>query len=134
MSDSIKVMLFEDNELTTMLLKGVLEEHAGMEFRHTANGLDAVNLAKSFLPHVALLDIYAGEYSGLTVAGMMKADVKLKHVKLVAFTLISGRKDVQKLLEGDFDFYLPKPVALDSLLNVVREAARQARVSRIPNI
>ena len=61
------VLIVEDNELNMKLFNDLLEAH-GYATLKTANGVEAIELARAHHPDLILMDIQLPEVSGLSVA------------------------------------------------------------------
>lgn len=83
---------------------------AGHETRMAHDGHQAIEVARSFLPQVALLDIGLPGMSGLDVARRFRADAALAGAFLVALTGWGTEDDKRTCLEAGFDLHLTKPV------------------------
>ena len=51
------------------------------------------------------------------VITILKADSKLKHIPIIAFTASALKEDTQKIEEADFDGYLRKPFSKKDLVS-----------------
>ena len=67
------VLIVEDNELNMKLFNDLLEGH-GYATLKTANGIEAIELARAHHPDLILMDIQLPEVSGLEVTKWLKED------------------------------------------------------------
>ena len=98
----------------------------------------ALELARTLMPDVVLLDVSMPGISGTDLCRQLRAQDAYKGVRIVAYTahaLVSERADI---LAAGFDAYLPKPVDITTLLQTVEllllrtersEIARERAVS-----
>lgn len=83
---------------------------AGHEARMAHDGHQAIEVARSFLPQVVLLDIGLPGLSGLDVARRLRGDPALAGAFLVALTGWGTDDDKRTCLDAGFDLHLTKPV------------------------
>ena len=120
----------EEDQKTTRLLRILVadDEHALADLLATFlilchgdvqvayDGLEAIRLARGFIPDVAILDINMPILDGYSVARQMRATPHLKRTKLIA---LSASCDENRCLEVGFDQQLQKPCDLQVLLERV---------------
>ena len=83
--------------------------------RIASNGAAALELAKSYHPHVVLLDIGLPGMSGYQVAKQLRREPEFAKTLLVAVTGYGQEEDRRRSREAGFDHHLVKPVAPDEL-------------------
>src|SRR3712207_2602902 len=75
------VLIVEDNELNMKLFSDLLEAH-GYATLKTANGIEAIDIARAHHPDLILMDIQLPEVSGLDVTKWMKEADDLKGIPI----------------------------------------------------
>ncbi len=122
----VRVLVVDDNvdaaESIAMLL--ALEGH---EVRSVHAAHDALEAAKSFRPHVVLLDIGLPDMDGYEVARQLRSQQRVESLRLVAITGYGQQSDRLRAQEAGFDQYLVKPVdpeALHAVLDSVPSTGR----------
>jgi two-component system CheB/CheR fusion protein len=121
----MRILVADDNQDTAETLS-VLLGMMGHEVREAADGQEAVDLATSFRPAVALLDIGMPKVNGYDAATRIRAT--LPGVLLVAMTGWGQEEDMRKATAAGFDHHLVKPVnpqQLERLLAALSPAQRQ---------
>lgn len=113
------VLIVEDNELNMKLFNDLLEAH-GYATLKTANGVEAVELARAHKPDLILMDIQLPEVSGLEVTRWLKAADDLKHIPVIAVTAFAMKGDEERIREGGCEAYLSKPISVSKFLETVR--------------
>lgn len=128
---SLKVLVVEDNDDGRETLIELLQM-AGHTTAQAADGAKALDVAVSFQPDVALVDIGLPLLDGLGVARWIRAHPVLGQTRLVALTGWSTPTDRQRTSEAGFDEHLSKPVDVGQLLGTLDafEPAKPAPVSR----
>jgi PAS domain S-box-containing protein len=105
----LRVMVADDNSDSAQTCAMLLQLW-GHEVRVAGDGEEALALAESFHPEVALLDIGMPRLSGHQVAQAMRATPWGKAATLIAVTGWGQEEDRQQALEAGFDHHLTKPV------------------------
>nr|MDQ3039564.1 hybrid sensor histidine kinase/response regulator [Pseudomonadota bacterium] len=117
---SVRVMVVDDNvdALTTLSL--VLQLY-GCEVLQLSSPIEALNCAKTFAPHLAVLDIGMPEMDGMTLARHLRTALGDVTPKLVALTGFGQVADRQRAVEAGFDDFLVKPVDPVVLEKMIQE-------------
>src|SRR6476660_1497916 len=80
-----RVLVLDDSqdvrELWTMWL-----QYWGFAVEQASNGLDAIKKARTFQPHLVLMDLWMPVVDGLTATETMKADPHMKDVPVLALS------------------------------------------------
>jgi len=115
------VLVIEDNEANLKFARDVLATagYGVLEARSVDAGLQ---IARSQLPSLIILDIQLPGMDGITGATLIKADPKIRDTPLIACTALAMAGDERRILSAGFDAYLPKPVRYKELLSRVQEA------------
>ena len=113
------VMVVEDNELNMRLFNDLLEAQ-GYRVVKTSNGLEAIDLARTNMPDLVLMDIQLPEVSGLEVIRWMKEDEGLNHIPIIAVTAFAMKGDEERIRASGCEAYLSKPISVANFLETVR--------------
>ncbi|MFW6183506.1 MAG: response regulator [Chloroflexota bacterium] len=114
------VLCIEDNK-TNMLLVSRIVEAEGYELLRAEDGPAALALLKGEKPDIILLDVNIPGIHGLDLARMIKEDDRLAEIPLIATTANVLVGDKERCLEAGCDEYLPKPLDIRRLRQVMRE-------------
>ena len=115
-----KVLCIEDNAVNMLLVSRIVEAE-GHELIQAEDGPTAIDILESTLPDIILLDINLPGINGLDLAKRFKADDKLRPVPLIATTAQVLVGDRERCLEAGCDDYLPKPLDIRKLREVLRD-------------
>ena len=113
-----RVLVADDNVDSAHLLALALGD-AGHDVRVAHDGRAALDLAGSFHPDAAFLDIGMPEVNGYEVARRIRS-ARGADVLLVAVTGWGQASDRQRASEAGFDHHLTKPVDLPGLLALLK--------------
>lgn len=108
----IKILLVDDEpNIVKFLEMGLVNE--GFEVQTAQDGMTAVNLAKEFHPHVAILDVMMPGMDGFEVCRMLK---KTENIAIIMLTAKEEVEDRVKGLTIGADDYMVKPFSFEELL------------------
>ena len=121
MTDKITVILADDHTVVRQGLRALLSAEGDMEIVGEAeNGRQAIQLAKEFLPDVAVIDIAMPVLNGLEATRQITRAVP--STKVLILSSYSDDEYVQQLTEAGAAGYLVKQTAANDLLKAIREA------------
>jgi len=120
--ERIRLLLADDEQEFAATLLARLELR-NFEVTAVANGRDAIAAVEKEMPDVMVLDLKMPDLDGLEVLAQLRR--KFSELKVIILTghgsFEAGREGMEL---GAFD-YLMKPVDLNKLIEVVRDAHRQ---------
>ncbi|MFW6096646.1 MAG: response regulator [Chloroflexota bacterium] len=114
------VLCIEDNK-TNMLLVSRIVEAEGYRLVRAEDGPTALTVLEDLTPDLILLDVNIPGIHGLDLARMIKDDERLASIPLIATTANVLVGDKERCLEAGCDEYLPKPLDIRRLREVMRE-------------
>jgi CheY-like chemotaxis protein len=112
-----RILLIEDNADAREALRALLELD-GYEVHAAADGTEGLDLARTKLPEVALIDIGLPGFDGYEVARRMKA-LPVSPPVMIALTGYSEPDDRERGKEAGFAAHLVKPVDPDDLTRML---------------
>jgi CheY-like chemotaxis protein len=116
-----RILVVDDNRDAAESLSMMLQM-MGHEIHTTHDGLEAVQAAETFAPHVVLLDIGLPKLNGYEAARSIRAQPWGERMTLIALTGWGQDEDKRRASEAGFDHHLTKPVdptALEQLLGLI---------------
>lgn len=115
-----KILIVEDNENNRCLFRDILTFH-GYEVTVAVDGQEGVDMARTLLPDLVLMDIQMPGMDGLSAGIILKGAAETRGLKIVALTSFAMRGDREKILAAGFDGYLSKPINTRELPVLVKE-------------
>jgi two-component system, cell cycle response regulator DivK len=112
------VLIVEDNALNMKLLRDVLAAK-GYATLEATTGARAIELALQHAPDVILMDVQLPDVDGVEVLRRIRTDARTASLPVVAVTAQAMDGDRDRFLRGGFDEYLPKPLDVSELLEVL---------------
>ena len=119
-----KILLVEDNEMNRDMLSRRLERK-GYAVTIAVDGQQAVDIAAADPPTLILMDMSLPVLDGWEATRRIKADVRTKHVPVIALTAHAMQGDEQKAREAGCDDYDTKPVELQRLLEKMEKLLKR---------
>jgi PAS domain S-box-containing protein len=102
-----RILVAEDNEDAAEMMR-VMLQFKGHDVRVAADGIEAVDLASTFKPHIAFLDIGMPRMDGYAAARRIR-ELLGRRIVLVALTGWGQDEDKHRSREAGFDQHLTKP-------------------------
>jgi class 3 adenylate cyclase len=123
MSSPARILVVDDVPDNVEIVRTRLESQ-GYEVLTAADGEAALEVARSALPDLLLLDIMMPKLDGIEVTKRLKADTSLAFIPIVLLTAKAGASDIIEGLDSGADEYLTKPVDHAALMARVRSMLR----------
>jgi two-component system, cell cycle response regulator DivK len=121
-----KVLLVEDNEMNRDMLSRRLVRR-GFEVVFAVDGQQGVDLAKSELPDIILMDLSLPVIDGWEATRRVKADEATKGVPVIGLTAHAMSGDRERAMEAGCDDYDTKPVELERLIGKMEKLLGAAK-------
>lgn len=117
-----KILVVDDEESYTRLLKLTLEDTGQYEVRIENIAKRAVDAARYFMPDVIILDVIMPDMSGLEVATQVRKNPQLAERPIIFLTaaVSKDRPDMQHELL-DRCPVVAKPVSADELIEIIEK-------------
>jgi DNA-binding response OmpR family regulator len=120
MSDDAPVILCADDDEDILSLVALRLRRAGYDVVQAHDGGEALELARSRRPAVAILDVMMPRLTGHEVLAAIRADAELRELKVVLLSARVQEADVERGMEAGADAYLAKPFRAEDLLEQVK--------------
>jgi CheY-like chemotaxis protein len=115
-----RILVVDDEAALTRMVKLNLEHTGNYEVRTENQGAMAIPAAHDFKPDLILLDVMMPGMSGDEVAGELKADPALAHIKLIFVTAIVTKGETEELgSEIGGNVFLAKPIKAQELITAI---------------
>jgi two-component system cell cycle response regulator DivK len=114
-----RILVVEDNDLNRKLFCDVLKSQ-GFAVEPVADGLEALDKARDFVPNLIIMDIQLPNVSGLELIEGAKRDPVLRTIPVLAVTAYAGKGDEERIREAGAEGYLAKPVSIGPFMAAVK--------------
>lgn len=117
-----KILIIDDEEDFTKIVKLNLEETGKYEVRTENRGSNGFPAAKEFKPDLILLDILMPDMGGGEVAYRLKEDKSVKNIPIVFLTAVVTKEETTSHggIIGGHPF-IAKPVNAEKLIDCIEE-------------
>ncbi len=112
-------ILVADDVPDSMQSLGMGLEMLGHEIRTAGDGIQALEIAASFRPQTAILDIGMPGLNGYELARRIRDEPWGRDMLLIALTGWGQQEDVQRSAAAGFDHHMTKPVDFDTLTRLI---------------
>ncbi|MEJ7603364.1 MAG: ATP-binding protein, partial [Kofleriaceae bacterium] len=121
-TDARRVLIVDDNQDAADVLGDALTK-GGHVVRVAYDGPTALDVARTFYPQVALLDIGLPIMDGYEVARQLRIlDLGGARIRLIAVTGYDQERDRQRTAEAGFDAHLAKPATYLTVMGLLGDA------------
>jgi CheY-like chemotaxis protein len=103
------LLLVEDNEDNRIIYCTVLR-HLGYKVLEAQDGVQAVELARSALPDLILMDISIPRMDGWEATRVLRNDSRTSAIPIIALTAHALADDRERASQVGFTSYLAKPI------------------------
>jgi CheY-like chemotaxis protein len=114
------ILVVDDNPANAALISFLLET-SGYEVRVAADADEAVELLTGFSPRLIMMDLQLPGMDGLELTRRLKADVRTRHIVIVALTAYAMKGDEERARDAGCDGYITKPIDTRSLPGVISQ-------------
>ena len=115
-----KVLIVDDEDFFRNLVATGFERE-GFAVLQADNGEDGIEVAKSELPELILLDLVMPKLLGFEVCQILRKDQRFTKTAIIIMSAKSYKPDMDKAAELGADDYVVKPFEFSDLLSVARE-------------
>ena len=122
-----KILLVDDEQVFTRLLKMNLEKTGAYEVREEHVGSRALAAVKEFKPDLVLLDVVMLDIDGGTVVSQIRCSEELKSTQVVFLTAVVTKKEVDARA-GLLNSVpcIAKPIATEELIACIEKYTEKA--------
>lgn len=113
-----RLLIIEDDELTVTLLLNALRRFE-LEIFHAPTAYEGLDLAQQHQPNLILLDMRLPGMNGWEFATILKQDIKLSLIPIVAVSVPVSHNDADFAIASGCDDYIPKPFNIQNLRECV---------------
>lgn len=115
-----KILIVEDNALNIKLFCDLLAAH-GHKPEAVTDSRNALEAAREFDPDLVITDIQLPHVSGLDLIRLIRKDVQLASVPIMAVTAYSAQGDEERIRAAGAQAYVSKPISVVKFAQTVDE-------------
>jgi len=113
------ILYIEDNEANARLVNKLVNRLSYVALIHADTGKRGLQVAKTQLPDLILLDINLPDMSGFEVMALLKAEPQLAKIPVVAISANAMKHDIDKAKGAGFQEYITKPIRIEHFYAVI---------------
>ena len=123
MTDTVRVLIADDDDLMRAGLKSVLSSDPAIELvGEAADGRAAIEQVHALRPHVVLMDVRMPRRGGIEATQAIK-DL-IPHVKILMLTISDEEADLYDAIKAGANGYLLKEISIEEVANAIRSVAQ----------
>jgi CheY-like chemotaxis protein len=121
-----KILVAEDEADIRELVAFSLENIGGFQVVKARNGAEAVEVARTEIPDLILMDVRMPRMTGVEACAKLKTIPETKDIPVVFLSAMGQEQEIQQGMDVGATEYVLKPFAPDVLMAKVREILGRA--------
>lgn len=121
MPEKKRILIADDDEAVLISLKRLLD-FSDFEVRATTEAKDVSTIAKSFKPHLILLDLLLPELGGLEICDILNQDSQTQGIPVIILSAVGNYADIKQAYKLGVIGYVTKPYDFPKLLKEIQKA------------
>ncbi len=127
--EGVKLLLAEDNPINQEVAINMLAE-VGVQVDVANNGVEAVEAVKRGGYQAVLMDMQMPEMDGYQATGVIRQNVRLEQLPIIAMTAHAMQGDREKCLEAGMNDYISKPIDPNQLFETIQKWVKPDKTKR----
>lgn len=130
-----KILAVDDMPINLRLLSTWLQE-SPVQLQLVYSGSDALELCQREEFDLILMDVQMPDMDGLEATSMIRKTTLNQGTPVIAVTAHAFKEEKQRLLNSGMDDYLPKPLELGALINLIKRwcSVPEHNVTMLPDL
>tara|TARA_R110002167_G_scaffold13915_4_gene57106 strand:+ start:977 stop:4000 length:3024 start_codon:yes stop_codon:yes gene_type:complete len=124
-STMLSLLYVEDNPANLLLVEQIIEGHPNIQMLRARDGLLGVEMARTHLPNVILMDINLPGIDGFEALSILRNDPLTANIPVLAISANAMTRDIRKGKEAGFFDYLTKPIRVNEFMTALKLALEQ---------
>jgi two-component system, OmpR family, alkaline phosphatase synthesis response regulator PhoP len=117
-----RILVVEDDNYLSNAYRLKLTK-SGYELKMARDGQEAMEMLKTFIPDLILLDLVMPVKDGFTTLGEIKSDDRLKNIPVIIASNLGQNEDIEKgMALGAVGYIIKSDLSLDQLINKINGA------------
>jgi PAS domain S-box-containing protein len=126
-AELLTLLYVEDNPANMMLVEDIIARRPDIRLLGARNGKSGIEIARSSLPDVILMDINLPGISGIDAMKILAIDHTTAHIPVIALSANAMPRDIEKGMEAGFFRYLAKPIKVVEFMEALDVAFKFAK-------
>ncbi len=120
------LLYVEDNQANITLVEHIIARHPTIRLLIALNGASGIEIARSSLPDVILMDINLPGINGIDTMKMLRSDSATAHIPVIAISANAMPYDIQRGLDEGFYRYITKPIIVNEFMATLNDVLEYA--------
>jgi len=121
------LLYVEDNPANLDLVGQLIARRADLNLLTATDGLTGVELARTLLPKVILMDINLPVMSGIEAMQILRAQPLTAHIPVIAVSASASKIDIESGIKAGFFSYVTKPIRVSDFMKSLDEALEYSK-------
>jgi PAS domain S-box-containing protein len=118
----LSLLYVEDNPANLLLVEQIIEGYPNIQMLCARDGLLGVEMARTHLPNVILMDINLPGIDGFGALSILRNDPLTANIPVLAISANAMTRDIRKGKEAGFFDYLTKPIRVTEFMTALKLA------------
>lgn|SRR5687767_4213461 len=119
-----KVLVVEDDRFLTSAYKAKLVR-SGFDVQIASDGEEALEVLKTFIPDIILLDLVMPRKDGFATLAEIKAQENLKNIPVIVASNLGQKEDLDRAMSlGARDYIIKSDLSMDALIGKINETIK----------
>lgn len=118
------MLYVEDNPANLMLVEDIIARRPDIRMLSASDGASGIELARSALPDVILMDINMQGLDGIDVLKVLAETPVTARIPVIALTANAMPDEIAKGLQAGFFRYITKPIKVDAFMDALDVALK----------
>ena len=115
-----KILIAEDDQFILKAMTTKLTKE-GYEVKIAVDGVQLMEILKSYIPNLIILDLLMPKKDGFEVLKEVKADQKLKKIPIIIASNLGQQNDIQQVIDlGATDYLVKSELTLENLVQKIK--------------
>jgi len=121
------LLYVEDNPANLKLVEQLIARRTDVRLLTAINGTLGVELARTSLPEVIVMDIHLPDINGIEALRLLREDPNTARIPVIALSANAMPRDIEKGMTAGFFRYLSKPIKLNEFMDALKAALEQSQ-------
>jgi CheY-like chemotaxis protein len=116
------LLYIEDNPANLKLVEQIIARYPDIRLLTAVNGNSGIDIARTFLPDVILMDINLPDINGFEALKILRLDPSTAHITAIAISANAMPLDIERGLKAGFLRYITKPIKINEFMEAMDAA------------
>ncbi|MDX2240748.1 MAG: CHASE2 domain-containing protein [Leptolyngbyaceae cyanobacterium bins.302] len=119
-----QILVVDDDRTQQLILKNLLREQIGFQLLVASDASQGLTLAKNHLPDLIVMDLNLPDMKGVELIRQFHLQPETCSIPIIVLSASAFESDQRHSLEAGAIAFLPKPLKVEDLLNIIQPILR----------